>query len=106
MLRLELDVGVAAADVAGTVAIFAGSRVVDNTSMYDAYWSVAPPFLLVLWGVLPGGEGLLAGDLDPDAAEELMLEPDVGRGLAIALAPATARVAPLWDSLVDVETFA
>ena len=52
----------ATADVAGTVAIFAGSRVVDNTSMYDAYWSVAPPFLLILWGVLPGGEGLLAGD--------------------------------------------
>lgn len=32
-----------AADVAATLAIFAFSRAFDNSSFYDAYWSVAPP---------------------------------------------------------------
>lgn len=33
---------VAAADAAATVAVFAFSVVLDNSSVYDAYWSVAP----------------------------------------------------------------
>ena len=33
---------VAAADIAATVAVFAFSVVLDNSSVYDAYWSVAP----------------------------------------------------------------
>lgn len=33
---------VAAADVAATVVVFAFSVVLDNSSVYDAYWSVAP----------------------------------------------------------------
>jgi steroid 5-alpha reductase family enzyme len=33
------------ADVAATVVVFIGSALVNNSSMYDAYWSVAPPAL-------------------------------------------------------------
>ena len=43
------------ADVAGTLAIFVFSRVFDNTSFYDAYWSVAPIALAGWWAwALPG----------------------------------------------------
>lgn len=38
---------VAAAMFAGTVVIFVFSRAVNNTSMFDAYWSVAPPVVAV-----------------------------------------------------------
>lgn len=34
-----------AADLAATLAVFAFSRAFDNSSFYDAYWSVAPPLL-------------------------------------------------------------
>jgi steroid 5-alpha reductase family enzyme len=34
-----------AADVAATVAVFAFSVSFDNSSFYDAYWSVAPPLI-------------------------------------------------------------
>jgi steroid 5-alpha reductase family enzyme len=45
----------AAADTAATVTVFVFSRAFDNTSVYDPYWSVAPP-LIALWLVLePGG---------------------------------------------------
>lgn len=33
------------ADLVATVVVFAGSMSVRNSSMYDAYWSVIPPFL-------------------------------------------------------------
>lgn len=47
--------GLAAADAAATVTVFVFSRAFDNTSVYDPYWSVAPP-LIALWLVLvPGG---------------------------------------------------
>ena len=36
------------ADVVGTVIIFLASLYADNSSVYDPYWMVAPPFLL-LW---------------------------------------------------------
>ncbi|MEQ8279910.1 MAG: DUF1295 domain-containing protein [Deltaproteobacteria bacterium] len=36
---------VAIADVAGTAVIFGFSRAYDNSSFYDAYWSVAPPLI-------------------------------------------------------------
>jgi steroid 5-alpha reductase family enzyme len=45
--------GAAVADVVATVAIFAFSVALSNSSMYDPYWSVAPPFLLLAWS---GGE--------------------------------------------------
>ena len=38
-----------AADTIATVVIFAFSRLFKNSSFYDAYWSVFPPFLLVFW---------------------------------------------------------
>jgi len=47
----------AAADLAATLVIFGASRLVNNSSVYDAYWSVAPPFLLVLWAVHPAASG-------------------------------------------------
>jgi steroid 5-alpha reductase family enzyme len=41
-----------AADVAATLAVFAFSRAFDNSSFYDAYWSVAPPLLATyFWAV-------------------------------------------------------
>lgn len=48
----------ALADVAATLVVFLGSRWYDNTSLYDAYWSVAPPFLLLWFLVHPGGAGV------------------------------------------------
>lgn len=45
----------AVADAAATVTVFVFSRAFDNSSVYDPYWSVAPP-LIALWLVLvPGG---------------------------------------------------
>jgi hypothetical protein len=38
-------VSVLIADVVATVVVFAGSMAVRNSSMYDAYWSVIPPFI-------------------------------------------------------------
>lgn len=37
------------ADSAITVLIFISSIILNNSSMYDAYWSVIPPFLFLLW---------------------------------------------------------
>jgi steroid 5-alpha reductase family enzyme len=37
------------ADLAATVAVFAVSMVVGNASLYDPYWSVAPPVIAVAW---------------------------------------------------------
>ena len=43
------------ADVAATVAIFAFSVVYDNSSFYDAYWSVAPIPIAIYWALEPTG---------------------------------------------------
>lgn len=37
------------ADVVATIAIFMFSRALSNSSMYDAYWSVIPPLLVLFW---------------------------------------------------------
>lgn len=37
------------ADVVGTIVIFGFSRAFDNSSFYDAYWSVAPMAMVVAW---------------------------------------------------------
>lgn len=43
---------VALADLAATLVIFVSSRLVNNSSMYDVYWSVVPPVIaLYLWTV-------------------------------------------------------
>ncbi len=39
----------AIADVVATAVIFVFSRIYDNSSFYDAYWSVAPPLLFCFW---------------------------------------------------------
>jgi steroid 5-alpha reductase family enzyme len=41
--------GAALGDAAATVVVFAFSVALANSSMYDPYWSVAPPVLLVAW---------------------------------------------------------
>ncbi|HZN77796.1 MAG TPA: DUF1295 domain-containing protein [Micromonosporaceae bacterium] len=43
------------ADVVATVVVFAVSMVVRNASVYDPYWSVAPPVIAVAWVALAGG---------------------------------------------------
>jgi steroid 5-alpha reductase family enzyme len=40
---------VALADLAATLAVFAFSRLFDNSSLYDAYWSVAPMAIAAVW---------------------------------------------------------
>ena len=37
------------ADIAATFVIFAVARLVDNSSVYDPYWSVVPPVLMLFW---------------------------------------------------------
>jgi len=54
--RLWLDALLA--DVVATLVVFAASRVHGNSSFYDAYWSVLPPYLAGYWW--------LAGDLGTD----------------------------------------
>ena len=53
-------VTVAVADVAATLVIFGWSRAVNNSSMYDAYWSVAPPAIVTYLALVadPGVPGL------------------------------------------------
>lgn len=43
----------AAADFAATVAVFAFSVAYNNSTFYDAYWSVAPVPIAVYWFLLP-----------------------------------------------------
>jgi steroid 5-alpha reductase family enzyme len=49
-----------AADVVATVAVFACSMAVRNSSLYDPYWSVAPPFFVLFWAAnaAPGSVAL------------------------------------------------
>lgn len=45
-----------AADAVATVVIFGWSYAYDNSSFYDAYWSVIPPAIVVYWMTLAGPE--------------------------------------------------
>jgi len=54
----------AIADVCATLVIFAFSRAFANSSFYDAYWSVAPPLLLLFW--------VLVADVNLQAREVLL----------------------------------
>lgn len=58
-----------AADLAATAVVFAWSVRFDNSSFYDAYWSVAPPFLALWFGTRPGADLLR----DPRALLVLLL---------------------------------
>jgi steroid 5-alpha reductase family enzyme len=44
------------ADLAATVVVFAASMAVGNSSLYDPYWSVAPPVIAVGWVVWAGDD--------------------------------------------------
>ncbi len=49
-------VKVLVADVAATIVVFVFSIIFNNSSVYDAYWSVAPPFIVVyLMKIYPEG---------------------------------------------------
>ncbi len=47
----------AAADVAATLVVFGFSVAFDNSSLYDPYWSVAPPVIGLWWALAPGSAG-------------------------------------------------
>jgi steroid 5-alpha reductase family enzyme len=49
------------ADCAATLAVFAASMAFANSSLYDPYWSVAPPIIGLYWATAPtGSHGVLA----------------------------------------------
>jgi steroid 5-alpha reductase family enzyme len=50
----------ALADAAATALIFLFSLAVNNSSMYDPYWSVAPVPIALFWLLQPGGAGFAA----------------------------------------------
>jgi steroid 5-alpha reductase family enzyme len=45
------------ADVAATVVVFAASTLTGNASLYDPYWSVAPPIVVIAWAAIGTGVG-------------------------------------------------
>jgi steroid 5-alpha reductase family enzyme len=53
----------AAGDAAATIAVFACSAAFSCSSLYDPYWSVAPPALLIWFADEPSPRVLLAGAL-------------------------------------------
>lgn len=56
---LHPAVAVLIADLVATVIVFIGSMLVRNSSMYDPYWSVIPPF--VAWAFASQGENIPVG---------------------------------------------
>jgi len=46
------------ADLAATVVVFLFSLAFDNSSLYDPYWSVLPPFLALYWLLRAGARGV------------------------------------------------
>jgi steroid 5-alpha reductase family enzyme len=52
------------ADAVATLVIFAFSMALRNSSLYDAYWSLAPPVIALYWAQLPsalGADGVRQG---------------------------------------------
>jgi steroid 5-alpha reductase family enzyme len=45
------------ADLVATLVVFGASRLHRNSSFYDAYWSVLPPFLVAYWWVAAQADG-------------------------------------------------
>lgn len=41
------------ADVAATCVVFGFSVAANNSSLYDPYWSVIPPFIVLFWALAP-----------------------------------------------------
>jgi steroid 5-alpha reductase family enzyme len=46
---MHLLISTLLADIAATIVVWASGILFGNSSVYDPYWSVAPPFMLVLW---------------------------------------------------------
>lgn len=46
-----------AADVAATLVVFAAATLVRNASLYDPFWSVAPPVIVAAWAASEPGDG-------------------------------------------------
>ena len=44
-------------DAVATVAVFGFSFAFDNSSLYDPYWSVAPPVIALYWALATAGAG-------------------------------------------------
>jgi len=61
------------ADVAATVVIFAASRLYDNSSFYDAYWSVAPIPIAIYWAATAGATGAVDAGSAPLGRQLLVL---------------------------------
>lgn len=49
------------ADLLATLVVFAASRVHRNSSFYDAYWSVLPPYLAFYWWLASDAPGVSDG---------------------------------------------
>lgn len=45
-----------AADVVATLVVFAAAQLVRNASLYDPFWSVAPPVIVVAWAASEPGD--------------------------------------------------
>lgn len=55
----ETMLNVLIADIAATIVVFAFSVIFNNSSVYDPYWSVLPPFVVIyLMGVFPEGDSI------------------------------------------------
>lgn len=59
-----------AADLVATLVIFSFSRLLGNSSFYDAFWSVIPPLLLAYWWA--------TGPLGPESLRAVLLAIVVG----------------------------
>jgi len=54
--RSSILISFLAADVAATIFVWLVGVFFSNSSVYDPYWSVAPPFLLAGWLIIRGGK--------------------------------------------------
>lgn len=62
-LGLHPILAAALADLAATLVVFAFSLANNNSSFYDPYWSLIPPFLALFWLLGSGARGLPARQL-------------------------------------------
>lgn len=65
----------AIADVVGTLVVFAFSRALNNSSVYDPYWSVLPPVFVAFW--------MWVGDAPPTPRAWLLLAVTTAYGVRL-----------------------
>jgi steroid 5-alpha reductase family enzyme len=51
------------ADVAATLVVFLGSVLMNNSSVYDPYWSVLPPLMFIFWIIRLGSLTLVSAGI-------------------------------------------